>query len=67
VEFLRPLKSSAALEQAHALLRAKCPSIEVDRYLAPDIEAATALVTGGALSAVFRALPGELPKLWIPK
>lgn len=66
VEFLRPLKSSAALEQAHALLRAKCPSIEVDRYLAPDIEAATALVTGGALSAVFRALPGQLPKLWVP-
>ncbi|WP_374566788.1 histidine ammonia-lyase [Ideonella sp.] len=66
VEFLRPLKSSSALEQAHALLRAKCPSIEVDRYLAPDIEAATALVTGGALSAVFRALPGDLPKLWVP-
>ncbi len=67
VEFLRPLKSSAALEQAHALLRAKCPSIEVDRYLAPDIEAATALVTGGALSAVFRSLPGALPTLWVPK
>ncbi|HJV68703.1 histidine ammonia-lyase [Ideonella sp.] len=66
IEFLRPLKSSPALEQAHALLRAQCPTIETDRYLAPEIERATALVTGGALSAVFRALPGDLPTLWVP-
>lgn len=65
IEFLRPLASSPALEQAHALLRARVPSIPTDRYLAPDIERATALVTGGALSAVFRALP-DLPALWIP-
>jgi histidine ammonia-lyase len=36
-----------------------------DRYLAPDIEAATALVRGGALGAVFRNLP-DLPALWVP-
>jgi histidine ammonia-lyase len=66
IEFLRPLASSPALEQAHALLRAQCPTIETDRYLAPEIERATALVTGGALSAVFRALPGALPTLWVP-
>ena len=65
IEFLRPLASSTALEQAHGLLRAQCPSIENDRYLAPDIERATALVTGGALSKVFRALAG-LPALWTP-
>ena len=65
IEFLRPLRSSAALEQAHALLRAQCPAMPTDRYLAPDIERATALVTGGALSAVFRGLEG-LPALWIP-
>ncbi|WP_374674607.1 histidine ammonia-lyase [Ideonella sp.] len=65
IEFLRPLASSPALEQAHALLRTRVPSIPTDRYLAPDIERATALVTGGALSAVFRALP-DLPALWIP-
>ena len=45
IEFLRPLHSSAALEQAHALLRAHCPRVDRDRYLAPDIERATALVT----------------------
>ncbi len=66
IEFLRPLRSSPALEQAHALLRAQCPTIETDRYLAPEIERATALVTGGALSEVFRALPGDLPALWVP-
>src|SRR5574343_1440315 len=64
IEFLRPLASSQALEQAHALLRTQCPSVERDRFLAPDIERATALVTGGALAQVFRTVPG-LPALWI--
>jgi histidine ammonia-lyase len=65
IEFLRPLKSSAALEQVHALLRGCCPSMPTDRYLAPDIERATSLVVDGTLSRVFRTLPG-LPALWIP-
>ena len=65
IEFLRPLGSSVALEMAHALLRDVCPSVDQDRYLAPDIERATALVTNGSLSRVFRTLPG-LPALWIP-
>jgi histidine ammonia-lyase len=65
VEFLRPLRSSAALEQTHAMLRAVCPSIARDRYLAPDIEAATRLVTDGSLARILRTLPG-LPALWIP-
>jgi len=64
IEFLRPLTSSAALEAVHAALREACPSIERDRYLAPDIEHATALVTDGSLSRVFRTLRG-LPALWI--
>jgi len=65
IDFLRPLASSAPLEEAHALLRAASPAFERDRYLAPDIEAASALVRGGALSRVFRTLPG-LPALWVP-
>jgi histidine ammonia-lyase len=65
IEFQRPLASSPALEQAHALLRGRCPAMPTDRYLAPDIEAATALVTDGALSRVFRSLAG-LPALWKP-
>jgi histidine ammonia-lyase len=65
VEFLRPLRSSVALEQAHALLREHCTPMPTDRYLAPDIERATALVAGGSLSKVFRDLDG-LPALWTP-
>ena len=65
IEFLRPLRSSPALEAAQAVLRAQCPAMASDRYLAPDIAAATALVQGGALAQVLRALPG-LPALWTP-
>jgi histidine ammonia-lyase len=65
IEFLRPLRSSAALEAAHALLRERCASFERDRYLAPDIETATSLVRDGSLSRIFRTLPA-LPALWIP-
>jgi histidine ammonia-lyase len=65
IEFLRPLTSSPALETAHALLRRECPSVERDRYLAPDIERATALLRAGALSRVFREVPG-VPALWTP-
>ena len=65
IEFLRPLRSSPALEQAHALLRTQCPAMMQDRYLAPDIEAAGALVRVGGLARILRALPG-LPALWIP-
>jgi histidine ammonia-lyase len=64
IEFLRPLQSSPALEQVHARLRQACPPMMQDRYLAPDIEAATALVRSGELSAVLRSLPGQ-PALWI--
>jgi histidine ammonia-lyase len=65
IEFLRPLRSSAALEAAHALLRSHCPPMPSDRYLAPDIERATALVLDGSLARILRSLPG-LPTLWIP-
>ncbi|MGZ5206943.1 MAG: aromatic amino acid lyase, partial [Caldimonas sp.] len=65
IEFLRPLASSAALESAHALLRERCRAMPADRYLAPDIEQATALVRDGSLARVLRTLP-ELPVLWNP-
>ena len=65
IEFLRPLQTSAALESAHALLRAQCPAMPQDRYLAPDIEMATGLVRDGSLARVLRNLPA-LPALWIP-
>lgn len=65
IEFLRPLESSPALEQAHALLRARCPAMMQDRFIAPDIEAANAAVVDGSLARILRTLP-DLPALWIP-
>ncbi|WP_271008730.1 histidine ammonia-lyase [Paucibacter sp. B51] len=52
IEFLRPLKSSAALEEVHALVRKTSPAMPTDHYLAPSIEAATALVFTGELAAL---------------
>ena len=50
VDLLRPLKSSDALEQVYALLRAEVPKRTADREFAPDIEAARRLVESGALT-----------------
>jgi histidine ammonia-lyase len=65
IEFLRPLRSSAPLEAAHARLRSVCPAMGQDRYLAPDIEAATALVMRGELAQVLHGpalqSPNPLP------
>ena len=65
IEFLRPLQSSAALEQVHALLRSSVPAMAQDRYMAPDIERATELVKSGALARILHTLP-QLPILWNP-
>ena len=51
IDFLRPLKSSAAVEVLHTRLRADCASMPADHYLAPDIERAAALVQAGVLKA----------------
>jgi histidine ammonia-lyase len=64
IEFLRPMKSSDALEQVHALLRRDIPEMAQDRYLAPDMAYATQMVRDGSLARILRTLPG-LPKLWI--
>ncbi len=65
IDFLRPLQSSPTLESVHALLRASCPAMVQDRFLAPDIELASTLVTDGSLARILRSLPG-LPTLWTP-
>ena len=65
IDFLRPLASSTPIEAAHAQVRAHCPTMVQDRYLAPDIERATQLVRDGSLASILRRLDG-LPALWIP-
>ncbi len=58
-DFHAPLASSAPLERARAALRARVPTLDDDRHLAPDMAEATALVTSGALAAaVGLDLPG---------
>jgi histidine ammonia-lyase len=47
IEFHRPLKSSAALERAVALVRSRVKPYVSDRFMAPDLEAARSLVTSG--------------------
>jgi histidine ammonia-lyase len=47
IEFHRPLHSSEKIEAQLMRLRAKVARLGVDRLMAPDIEAATALVAAG--------------------
>ena len=50
IEFLRPLQSSVALENAMTILRRHVSFMDQDRWLSPDIEAASTLVISGQLS-----------------
>lgn len=50
----RPLRSSPAVESAHALIRRKVRKLKGDRTLAPDIEAIRQLVAGGAFAEISR-------------
>ncbi len=59
VEFRAPLATSGALAASIARLRQDVPTLEDDRYLAPDIEAATGLIATGEIAHVSRVdLPG---------
>ena len=51
IEFRRPLKSSRLLEAELAAIRADVPPYDQDRFFAPDIAAARALVDSGRYRA----------------
>lgn len=51
IEHHRPLRSSARLEEVHALIRRHVAPLMADRYMAPDLEALTALVLSGEIAA----------------
>ncbi|MBI3675344.1 MAG: histidine ammonia-lyase [Proteobacteria bacterium] len=57
IEFLRPLKSSQPLEEAHRALRRCAKRFERDRFFAPSIEAVHELVASRAFE---RLLPDTL-------
>ncbi|MDR3415631.1 MAG: histidine ammonia-lyase [Nevskia sp.] len=56
IDFHLPLRTSPALQQVHALVRARVPFYAEDRYFAPDIAAITQLLAGGEL----RRLAGDV-------
>ena len=49
IEFRAPLETSAPLARAIAALRAEVPTMQHDRYLAPDLERAARFVAEGRL------------------
>lgn len=49
IEHHRPMTTSPRLEPVLALLRSRIAPLEADRYLAPDLAAATDLVLSGAI------------------
>ena len=61
-DFHAPLTSSTALEAVRAVLRTAVPTLTDDRHFHPDLMAAGALVSDGAL--VWAAADVALPGLW---
>lgn len=61
LDFRHGLKSSERLERARSLLREQVPYYQEDRFFAPDIEAASALLASGCLNAL--VTPRLLPSL----
>jgi histidine ammonia-lyase len=61
VELRAPLTTSGELQQAIASLRSVVPSLQEDRYMAPDLEAAAKLIADGSLVGSVSA--GLLPAL----
>ena len=55
IDFRRPLKSSTALEKAHALLRTQVAFYDHDRHFAPDIAAAKSVISAEELLSLVPA------------
>ena len=49
IEFRAPLKTSPVLQEILADIRRDIPALNEDRYMAPDLESAAAMITNGAL------------------
>jgi histidine ammonia-lyase len=60
IDFRAPLRTSARLQEVHALVRSKVAFYDHDRYFAPDITAIQALIEA---SSFHRFVPGLLPSL----
>jgi histidine ammonia-lyase len=54
IDLLAPLEPGAGTARGRAVVRRLTPTLERDRYLAPEIEAVTRAVAGGEFAAVVR-------------
>jgi histidine ammonia-lyase len=52
LDFLAPLKTSAPLQAAHAVIRAVSPTVDHDRVLAGDFEKLAEMLESGKLAAI---------------
>jgi len=52
IEYRRPLRSSGAVEEAHARIRLDVSKLDGDRMLGPDLETLTELIRSGELAAI---------------
>jgi histidine ammonia-lyase len=56
IDFHRPHRSSVALEEVHASIRAEVARYDADRYFAPDLEAAQRWVRSGRFAPMVAEL-----------
>ena len=54
LDFMAPLKTSKRLLQAHAAIRAVCPTMDKDRVMYKDFERIAAVIAGGKVAAALR-------------
>ncbi len=54
IDFLAPLKTSKPLQQAHAAIRAVCPTMEKDRVMYQDFVRIADAIAAGKIAAVLR-------------
>jgi histidine ammonia-lyase len=52
IDFRRPLRSSAPVEQAHSIVRGVVPSMDRDRAVSPDILLVADAIADGRFSAI---------------
>lgn len=63
IDFLRPLRSSDVIECLHFLLRGKIPSMQNDRVISGDIQAATEMILHGQIAKIAHEY-GHKVSLW---
>ena len=54
IDFLTPLKTSTLLQQAHAAIRAVCPTMEKDRVMYKDFARISELLASGKVAEAVR-------------